>query len=258
MNDGLTVGLSAQIALEKRLTTISSNIANTRTVGFRAAEVKFEDVVARQQAAEGNTVIAFASDGAEFANTEAGGIEKTGSPFDFAINGDAWFALETPAGIAVTRDGRFKVTGEGAVVSLGGHPVLDPGGAPLEVNPGGGTLEVGADGFIRQDGAQVGALGLYAFQPGPDFSGEVDAFPLASLGNPLGTAGQYEAISIAQLDFFQFSGKGDPLANDFQDADALGGLESYFVEGFADQPRSGLNKSFGNILPALLRAEDLG
>ncbi|WP_349364391.1 MAG: flagellar basal-body rod protein FlgF [Roseitalea porphyridii] len=186
MNDGLTVGLSAQIALEKRLTTISSNIANTRTVGFRAAEVKFEDVVARQQAAEGNTVIAFASDGAEYANTEAGGIEKTGSPLDFAINGDAWFALETPAGIAVTRDGRFKVTGEGAVVSLGGHPVLDPGGAPLEVNPGGGALEVGADGFIRQDGAQVGALGLYAFQPGPDFVRHGDSGILAGgLPNPI-------------------------------------------------------------------------
>lgn len=179
MNDGLTVGLSAQIALEKRLTTIASNIANTRTVGFRAAEVTFEDAIARRQTTDGMSSVAFASDGAEFVNTEAGGFEKTGSPLDFAINGDAWFALETPAGIAVTRDGRFTITGQGAIVSLAGHPVLDPGGAPLEVNPRGGPLEVGADGFIRQDGAQVGALGLYAFEPGPDFVRHGDSGILA-------------------------------------------------------------------------------
>ncbi|MCR9124108.1 MAG: flagellar basal-body rod protein FlgF [Phyllobacteriaceae bacterium] len=169
MNDGLTVGLSAQLALEKRLTTIASNIANTRTVGFRAAEVKFEDLIARQRVIEGVNTVAYASDGAEFANTESGALENTGSPLDFAINGEAWFALETPAGIAVTRDGRFTVRGDGAVVSLAGHPVLDPGGAPLEVNPAGGRLDVGADGFIRQDGNQIGALGVFAYQPGADF-----------------------------------------------------------------------------------------
>ena len=169
MNDGLSVGLSAQVALEKRLTTIASNIANVRTVGFRAAEVRFEDVVARQQMAEGVRTIAFASEGAEYANTQSGGLERTGAPLDFAINGDAWFALETPAGVVVTRDGRFTMTEEGAVVSLSGHPVLDPGGAPLQLDPRGGPVEAGADGFLRQNGAQVGALGLFAFQPGPDF-----------------------------------------------------------------------------------------
>ncbi|MBO6636532.1 MAG: flagellar basal-body rod protein FlgF [Roseitalea sp.] len=175
MNDGLTVGLSAQLALEKRLTTIASNIANTRTVGFRAAEVKFEDVVSRQQVVEGINTVAYASGGAEFANTQSGAIEKTGAPLDFAINGDAWFALQTPAGTAVTRDGRFTVRGDGAVVSLAGHPVLDPGGAPLEVNPEGGRLDVGADGFIRQDGNQVGALGVFAYEPGPDFVRHADS-----------------------------------------------------------------------------------
>ena len=179
MQDAMTVGLSAQIALEKRLTTIASNIANTRTVGFRAAEVKFNELVERVRTPDDVEAVAFASEGAEFANLEAGGFEKTGGPLDFAIKGEAWFALQTPAGIAVTRDGRFTVTEEGAVVSLAGHPVLDPGGAPLQINPRGGPLEVGAGGFIRQNGAQVGALGLYAFQPGPDFVRHGDSGILA-------------------------------------------------------------------------------
>ena len=41
MQDGLYVALSAQVALEKRLTTIADNVANMSTVGFRATEVKF-------------------------------------------------------------------------------------------------------------------------------------------------------------------------------------------------------------------------
>ena len=45
MQDGLYVALSSQIALERRLTTIADNVANSSTVGFRATEVKFEDVV---------------------------------------------------------------------------------------------------------------------------------------------------------------------------------------------------------------------
>ena len=59
MQDGLYVALSAQIALEKRLTTIADNVANMSTVGFRATEVKFEDVVA----GVGQNSVSFASPG---------------------------------------------------------------------------------------------------------------------------------------------------------------------------------------------------
>ena len=39
------------------------------------------------------------------------------------------------------------------------------------IEPGivGGVPELGDDGFIRQNGRQVAALGLFAFEPGPDF-----------------------------------------------------------------------------------------
>ena len=59
MQDGLYVALSSQIALEKRLTTIADNVANISTVGFRATEVKFEDVVSGL----GENAVSFASAG---------------------------------------------------------------------------------------------------------------------------------------------------------------------------------------------------
>lgn len=179
MQDGISVGLSAQIALERRLTTLASNIANTGTAGFRATEVRFEDVVARVESADQIERIAFASEGAEYANTSSGGMRETTSPFDFAINGDAWFAVETPAGTVVTRDGRFALNLEGELVSLSGHRVLDPGGGPIVLDPDGGPIEVGPDGFIRQEGFLMGALGLYAFTPPPDFVRHGDSGILA-------------------------------------------------------------------------------
>ena len=169
MQDGISVGLSAQIALERRLTTLASNIANTETAGFRATEVRFEDVVARIEGADGAERVAFASKGAEYADTRSGGMRETNSPFDFAINGDAWFAIETPAGNVVTRDGRFALNLEGELVSVSGHRVLDPGGAPIALDANGGAIEVSPDGFVRQDGFLMGAIGLYAYDPPPDF-----------------------------------------------------------------------------------------
>ena len=109
MQDGLYVALSSQIALEKRLTTIADNVANMSTVGYRATEVKFEDVVT----GVGQNSIAFTSPGDTYLSQKAGGLRETRSPFDFAIQGDAWFGIDTPAGTVMTRDGRFTMTDTG-------------------------------------------------------------------------------------------------------------------------------------------------
>ena len=69
----------------------------------------------------------------------------------------------------MTRDGRFTMLETGQIVSIEGHPVLDLAGAPLQVDPAAGAPVVSADGFMRQNGEQVGAIGLFSFEPGPDF-----------------------------------------------------------------------------------------
>ncbi|MDQ6433744.1 flagellar basal-body rod protein FlgF [Mesorhizobium sp. LHD-90] len=165
MQDGLYVALSAQVALERRLNTIADNVANASTVGFRATGMKFEDVVS----GTGQKAVAFASSGDTFMSTEAGALRETGDPFDFAIQGDAWFGIETPAGTVMTRDGRFTMLDTGDLVTLQGHPVLDAGGAPIQLDPQNGPPVAGADGALRQQGQLVGALGLYNFDPGENF-----------------------------------------------------------------------------------------
>jgi flagellar basal-body rod protein FlgF len=166
LQDGLYVALSSQIALEKRLTTIADNVANMSTVGFRATEVKFEDVVT----GVGQNAIAFTSPGDTYLSQKAGALRETQSPFDFAIQGDAWFGIDTPVGTVMTRDGRFTMTDTGQLVTHEGYAVLDAGGAPIQLDPLNGTPAVGRDGIIRQDGQLVASIGLFNFNPGPNFN----------------------------------------------------------------------------------------
>jgi flagellar basal-body rod protein FlgF len=160
MQSGMYVSLSAQRALDKRLTTIADNMANVNTVGFRATEVKFDDLVART-GNEMNAKVAFVSQGNDYLNTESGEMQETGNPLDFAVKGDAWMALETPAGQVLTRDGRFSLTTTGELISLRGYPVLDVGGGRIQLNPNGGEASVSKDGTVFQDGRQMGRIGLF-------------------------------------------------------------------------------------------------
>ncbi len=165
MQDALYVALSSQVALERRLNTIADNVANAGTVGFRATGVKFEDMVT----GIGQKAVSFSSSGDTFMSTQIGALRETGNPFDFAIQGDAWFGIETPAGVVMTRDGRFTMLDTGELVTLQGHPVLDAGGAPIQLDPQNGTPSSGADGGLTQNGQPVGAIGLFNFDPGENF-----------------------------------------------------------------------------------------
>lgn len=166
MQNGLYVSLSSQIALENRLNTIADNVANANTVGFRATNVKFEDLVH----GTGEKAMDFVTQGDTYLSKATGAFRQTENPYDFAIRGDGWFGISTPAGTIMTRDGRFTVLDTGALVTLEGHPVLDAGGAAIVLDPREGAPTAGADGSLRQNGQLVGSLGLFEFDPGPNFT----------------------------------------------------------------------------------------
>ncbi len=165
MQDGLYVALSSHVALQHRLETIADNIANSNTVGFRATQIRFEELLSGAS----STDTSFVSEGTTYLSPRKGGTVETGNPLDFATQGDVWFGIDTPAGMVVTKDGRFKMTPDGELVTLEGYPVVDPGGAPIQLDPKAGPPVAGSDGFLVQNGKQVGAIGLFEYTPGPDF-----------------------------------------------------------------------------------------
>ncbi len=156
MQSSFYVTLSAQIALDKRLTTIAGNVANAATTGFRATGVNFETALSAS-----GPPTAYATPGSDFISRASGGLVKTDNPFDVAVIGDAWFAIQTPRGVAYTRDGRMKMTETGEVQTLLGFPVLDAGNSPVVLDPNGGAPTIYRDGMIHQGVNQFGAIGLF-------------------------------------------------------------------------------------------------
>jgi flagellar basal-body rod protein FlgF len=157
MQSALYVSLSAQVAMEKRLNSIANNVANMNTGGFRADEVKFEEVLSLAA----KESVSFASSGQNYISRRTGPILKTDNPLDVAIQGEAWFAFNTPNGTAYTRDGRLKMNENGDLLTVDGYQVLDAGGAPIALDPMAGPPVISRDGMLTQGGNQVGSLGLF-------------------------------------------------------------------------------------------------
>jgi flagellar basal-body rod protein FlgF len=157
MQPSLYVSLSGQMALMRRLETVAHNVANTTTAGFRAEEIKFDQLISD----ETDAPTAFVSAQKTFLSRKAGDIVRTDNPLDVAVSGDAWLAIQAPGGTVYTRDGRMTMTPEGDLRTLNGYPVLDVGGSPLQLNPNGGTPTIARDGTITQGDQRLGAIGLF-------------------------------------------------------------------------------------------------
>ena len=154
MEPGLYVGLSGQLALQRRLDTIAGNVANASTTGFRAENVTFETVLSRQS-------IAYSDAGKATYAMSSGPVSETGNPLDIAIEGDAFLSVATPGGNVLTRDGRMRISANGDIESIDGHAILDVGGGPLRINPALGPIQIARNGAISQNGNEVGTIGLF-------------------------------------------------------------------------------------------------
>jgi flagellar basal-body rod protein FlgF len=161
MQNSLSVSLSAQISLQRRLETIAANIANANTPGYRVDGVSFSTEIAKA----GEAKVAFVGEGDGFISRRAGPMIQTGNPLDVAVQGDGWFAVKTNGQNVYTRDGRMTMNDTGALVSITGQPVLDVSGSPIQLDPSAGPPEITRDGMISQAGRQYGAVGLFSLDP---------------------------------------------------------------------------------------------
>ncbi|MCC3245289.1 flagellar basal-body rod protein FlgF [Methylocystis sp. WRRC1] len=157
MHSAFYVSLSSQITLDKRLTTIAANVANSSTIGYRATGVSFDTVMSKTSPYVTN----FPSTGVDYISRSSGGLTKTDNPLDVAVIGDAWFAIRTPQGVAYTRDGRMRMMETGDIQTILGYPVLDAGNSPIKLDPTLGPPMIYRDGMITQGDRQVGAIGLF-------------------------------------------------------------------------------------------------
>lgn len=166
MENAISAALSRQIVLTRALDVTANNIANQSTPGFKAERAAFEEFLAPTDRTNNalsaeDPFISLVIDPASFTDFSAGGLEPTGGDFDFAIDGDGFFAVQTSVGVQYTRDGRFTVNGFGELTTQTGAPVLDDGGSAILLDAQAGPVLSTPEGDLQQNGSIIARLGVF-------------------------------------------------------------------------------------------------
>lgn len=134
----------------------ANNLANAKTTGFKA---DLSQARSMQAFGEGMPTRVFSMTERASQNFDSGSLITTGRSLDLAINGEGWFAVQTPeasngaalagfnSGEAYTRQGNLRVTQDGTLETASGELVLGDNGPivlPLPVN----NIRISADGTI--------------------------------------------------------------------------------------------------------------
>ena len=145
------------------LDVISNNLANVNTTGFKRSKAEFQELLYQTtrapgadqgsgnvlptgiQVGQGSKAVATAR---IFTN---GDLTQTGEQLDVAVQGDGFFEVQMPDGtLAYTRDGGFKTSSDGRIVTSDGLP-LQAGFQPV---PAGTTnVTIGSTGNVTYSGA---------------------------------------------------------------------------------------------------------
>lgn len=139
----------AQRLLQQQ-THITNGLSNLDTVGFKQ-QLNIQRAVPLQGGAELPTRVSTVSTtvGTHMAQ---GPMAETGHALDLAIDGDGWFAVQTPTGEALTRAGNFLINEQSLLVTTQGYPVLSADNHVIEI-PERGSVHFSVDGQITALGA---------------------------------------------------------------------------------------------------------
>ena len=134
----LWTGASGMIGQQFHIDTVSHNLANVNTTGFKKERADFEDLLYQNLKVSGTpasnaSVVPTGIEvghGVKVAATQKmygqGSLKQTDNPFDMALEGEGFFRIRQYDGtIAYTRDGSFKIDGNGQIVNSNGY-LMDP------------------------------------------------------------------------------------------------------------------------------------
>jgi flagellar basal-body rod protein FlgG len=174
--DIAATGLAAQ---QTNVETISQNLANSTTTGFKAERPEFQDLLYQDLRRAGNNstdqgttlpvgiqIGLGVKTGAISRDTGQGTVKATENALDVAIQGRGYMQVQLPDGsTAYTRDGTLKLSPEGIIVTTNGYTVQPAITVPnnavsININQS-GEVEVTLQGQIEP--TQLGQFQLATF-----------------------------------------------------------------------------------------------
>lgn len=121
MNGSIYSGTSGLLSFQKGIDVESNNVANVNTIGFKADNVSFNDLMYQNGIGKGVTMNDPRKDFSQ------GSVKPSDSDYDFAISGDGMFTLQdpdTPDRLYYSRTGQFSSNNENYLTNNTGLIVM--------------------------------------------------------------------------------------------------------------------------------------
>ena len=220
MMRSLWTAASGMTAQQFKIDTVSNNLANVNTTGFKKSRVDFQDLLYQTVRFAGTPVTAGAQvptgiqvgHGVRPVATQKmfsqGTFQQTDNPLDVVVEGDGFFQILLPDGnISYTRDGAFKRDSDGRVVSSDGFP-LEP---ELIIPDDAMEVSIGSDGTVS------------VLRPGVNEPENIGQIELARFINPAGLKSEGRNF------FTMTAASGQPIVGE-PGLDGFGALAQGFLE----------------------------
>jgi flagellar basal-body rod protein FlgG len=221
MNSALWAAKTGLDAQQTRMTVVSNNLANASTTGFKKDRAVFEDLLyqnavqvgaATSQDTTAPTGLNLGT-GVRVVATEKtytqGGMNNTGNSLDVAIDGRGFFQVLMPDGsFAYTRDGSFRKSPEGELVTSSGYRVQPA----ISIPSGAQSISIAMDGVVS---AQI------AGETSPTTIGTLQ---LTDFVNPAGLQPRGQNMLVE-------SAASGPAQTSTPGLNGLGKLQAGFLEG---------------------------
>ncbi len=163
MLEGMYSAAAGMYAQQARLDSLSNDIANVNTAGYKPVRQGFRDLLYDVQAGHAIDDQVQLGTGAEITDlgrvTRQGAFQMTGNNLDIAVNGPGYFQVRQADGTRVlTRAGSLQMDAQGRLSTITGE-LLEPT-VTLPKDADVSKLSINPRGTIAYDGKEAGQLRL--------------------------------------------------------------------------------------------------
>jgi flagellar basal-body rod protein FlgF len=146
-----------------RMEVLANNLANINTTGFKADRVFVRMLEQSTKGAGDERGDMTGVTTGKYIDTTSGSLQNTQNPFDLAIDGDGYFAVQTSRGTRLTRNGNFTMSKDGTLTTAEGYALLGTNGpiqVPQKDQRDVRSLTITQSGEVVMDKETVGQLRL--------------------------------------------------------------------------------------------------